>query len=939
MEQNQLNIDLEKQEFDFSTISNLNEITSIRFDNYTNKIKIPLLINEYPNITELYFSGKSRDTLYETPDNLEQFIHIKHLTLWSCCNFSQMKPMFHLEKLDVVVQNTESDTRKIADLFPNLICIEIWGGHLKNQKLPDEIGNLLLLESLHLVSCGLNDLPHSFVNLKRLKKLYLRGLPMDVFPEEITQLKDLEVLEISQPLIKLPDSLSHLTQLKKLNLHSALNGANMDVAGSFLDKKVYLKPIPDVIGKLNNLEDLNLGICGVFDITPILPLKKLRKLNLQYSALKDCDGFSNFTLLEELNLATSYDLENVDGLIDLPLKKLNLYRSRCESIAVISSLVSLQELNIDSDYIEDFSPIYNHPEIKILEADSEIQKKWHKKEKYNKLPAVDLLISQLKTAELTQFEETILNLSKHVEANYSEENNPLAGYFGIETEDEEITEIEVLDTAIQEHLKNLSDKILITIFDMTFKSVGFDNYNAALIVLEEIILRKNLKTQQQVIKKFYKACEYYDAGHRFWSYTVHDQLIDDLFGQFTSEALYKLLKKASIDMLNSKSGDQMEELFIPAFENTTDLKLQKKLLNVLFKYEDEARTYYGKKYFDGLFERIKNSVSPELVQLILAKKEKNKEQEKWLELLENLNEENLPDAIIQFVNQKPENFNGENFYEITAAAKKIVLPETSLEILLNFIIEKQEKNYLGDLLMTKYHTNSPEKIIDFLKIQLNKESLEIAEVFNILKNIITDLTGLNTPFAELKIYEDFIVSDCKVSYDKVYNLEINKLLNIFFQYDSYRSDKDISWVLEKTKTIIDKTNEPEYKELRYNTYLLMDSGEYKRVKEAFDVLYPKIKEIKDQGVLFYNIIAAIKLNDGPYFDLLYNEVQQLQKITEVLLAFNLACAFAHFGRKEKMLFYIKESIRLGKMKQQFLDDTDFEKYWQDTDFLGVIEEK
>ncbi|WP_163398803.1 TPR end-of-group domain-containing protein [Flavobacterium fluviatile] len=58
-----------------------------------------------------------------------------------------------------------------------------------------------------------------------------------------------------------------------------------------------------------------------------------------------------------------------------------------------------------------------------------------------------------------------------------------------------------------------------------------------------------------------------------------------------------------------------------------------------------------------------------------------------------------------------------------------------------------------------------------------------------------------------------------------------------------------------------------------------------------------------------------------------------------MLAYNLACELAYFGRKEEMQAYIKEAIRLGKMKQQFLDDTDFEKYWKDADSLKAIDEE
>lgn len=940
MERNELSIDLSKEKFNFSELTNLNEITAIRFDNYTDKIEIPLSINEYPNITELYFSG-TKENLYETPNNLEKFIHITHLTLWSYCDFTKMQPMLHLEKLDVVVKNTEKDTRNIVALFPNLKHLEIWGGHLKDQSLPDEISSLKSLESLQLSSCGLENLPQSFVSLKQLKKISLGGLPMNTFPEEITQLENLEILEISQPLTKLPDDLSNLKNLKKLNLKSALNGANMDVATDFFNEdKIYLKPIPEMIGNLKNLEDLNLAICGVFDITPILPLKKLKKLNLQYSALKNCDGFSNFTILEELNLESSYNLKKIDGLNGLPLKKLSLRSNySIKSIDVLSTLELLENLNIEScSEIKDYSPLYKHAGIKKLKADDKIIKNWKKREKYQQLPSIAMIISQLETENLMQFEEAILDLSKHVDANYSEENNPLAGYFGVETEDEEITEIEVLDTAIQKHLKNLSDKTLVTIFGMTFKSVGDDNYQAALLVLEEVIARRNAETQKQIIKKFYKACKYYDAGHRFWSNTVYDQLIDTLFAQFTSEALYQLLKKASTDMLNSEGGDQMEALFIPAFENAKDQELQEKLLQVFFEYEKEARGYYGKSYFDQLLLQINDVGSVELQDLILRKKEENKEPEDWLTLLENLNEDNFPSVIDKILNQTPENFNEHYFHKIVAAAQKIVLRESNLIALLNFMV-KERNNDLPDVLIFQYHKKAPEKLIAFLEAQLEKNNFDIYDVAKLVKRIIKQLSESNTPLAEFEIYENFLASHCDVSFDEIYNLEIKTLLNSFFRYLSWHW-VDSSWTLEKAKEVALKIEgEFNYTELRSNTYSLVDLGKYEKAKEVFEILHPILKYSENEGALFYNIIAAIKLNDEPYFNLLYKEAQKIEKISEVLLTYNLACGLAHFGRKEDMLFYIKESIRLGKIKQQFLDDTDFEKYWEDSEFLEAIEDK
>ncbi|WP_445456706.1 leucine-rich repeat domain-containing protein [Flavobacterium sp. HNIBRBA15423] len=935
METHKVRIDLAKETFNFSEISNLHEIEEIRFDNCTEKFEIPLTINEYSNITRLSFSGQSKDSLYETPDNLEQLIHIKHLTFWRYCDFTKLKPMTHIEELYITVKDVETDIKQTIILFPNLKKITVWGNFLKKQLLPEEIGNLNLLESINLVECGVSTIPDSIANLKQLKELKLRGLPLKSFPEVITQLENLEVLEIGSSLIKLPNGFSNLKKLKKLNLDNSLNR-------SATREDKYLKPIPEVIGKLKNLEELSLGSCKVFDITPITPLKNLKKLNLRFSTLKDCAGFSNFSQLEDLILATNYDLVDIEGLKGLPLKKLELTFNPIKSIEIITSLKSLETLDIQNcRYINDFNPVYNHPNIKELEAEFKILENWKKRLEIKELPSISTIITQLETEALSKFEEAISYLSKLVKANYSNKENPLAEYFNLKNEEEKIAKIEIFDNAIQKHLKNLSEKTLITIFKMTFKSVIHDNYNASLIVLEEIITRKNVETQKKIVEQFYDACKFYDAGHRLWSSTVYDQLIDDLFPQFTSEALFQLLKKASTDMLNTNGGDGMEVLFIPAFQNTTDDVLYKKFLKILYKYDEEARTYYGKEYFDTLLQQIIDIASPELEILISAKKEENKEQEALSELLENLNEANLPKAIGMLGNKIPKKMEDDFLYNINKACQKNEISEEAVRQLIIFLIKKKELYYLADLLKYKYHKTHPEKIIETLDQAITTKSLGKNEIYDIVRMIIIYLVpDEHVLFHDLEIYRNFIITKCDVLIDNVYDIEVQQLLTRYFDAKDKFSSGGPTYLLEKTKEIISKTEvQFSYKNLKYEISSLVHYGVNEKCRTVFNYLYPKIINYSDEDILYPNVIASIKLNDWTYFDTLLKEIQKLEEITQVLLAYNLSCGFAHFGRKEEMLFYSKESIRLGKTKQEFLDDKDFEKYWNDEDFLKTIEEE
>ncbi|VXB20405.1 conserved hypothetical protein [Flavobacterium sp. 9AF] len=937
MNTTEIRIDLAENQFTFSEINHPENITAIRFDNYNQKIELPLIINEYPNIKKLSFHGLSKENLFETPNNLEQLIHIQDLCLWGNCDFTKMKPMPQIEELYVSVRNVETETKQIITCFPNLKKIKIWGNFLKKQTLPNEIETLISLESINLVECGLRNIPNSISNLKGLKELNLRGLDLQSFPEVITQLENLEVLEISNSLIKLPNSFGNLKKLKKLNLDNSLNHGDKQ-------ESKYLKPIPEIIGTFEHLEELSLNSCGVFDITPITSLKKLKKLSLRYSTLKNCDAFSSFSCLEDLNLSTSYELKDLEGLKDLHLKKLDLSSNYMKSIEVIATLNFLETLDIENcRYINDFNPIYNHPTLKELEADYKILRNWEKRNRFKTLPSIDLIKKQLELKDILKFEEAILQLSKHIKLNYNNKENPLASYFNLKVKGEEITEIELLDQAIQRHINNLSDATLIALFKMAFKSV-YDNYNATLLVLEEIISRKNCTTQKKIVKQFYKACEYYDAGHRYWGYTVQDQLIDNFFPQFTSEALYQLLKKASTDLLNSEGGDQMEELFIPAFENTTDVDLQKKLLKVFFKYEEEARTYFGKEYFDTILTQIQAVALPELNTFLTETKEKNKLQEALISDLENLNTENLPKIIAMLGNGISKKLEDEYLYNVVKAIQKNTLDEKWITQCVSYLRNKEEASYMAQILESKFHKTNPEKIILYFDNWLAENNSEktIDLISEVIRLLLLHLNrNENYTFEDLQIYRNYAITICKEERSKIYSGEIRNLLSFYFNRLSNHQDKNNSdWVLEKITAIFDRSeNQFSYDNLYYDIYYLVNNGENERCRTLFYTLSPRIKNYLDEDILYLNVIAAIKLNDETYFNLLLKEIGKLEEITQVLLAFNLACGYAHFDRKEEMLLYIKESIRLGKTKQQFLDDTDFKKYWKDEDFLKAIEEE
>ncbi|EKO33664.1 TPR end-of-group domain-containing protein [Leptospira santarosai] len=63
-----------------------------------------------------------------------------------------------------------------------------------------------------------------------------------------------------------------------------------------------------------------------------------------------------------------------------------------------------------------------------------------------------------------------------------------------------------------------------------------------------------------------------------------------------------------------------------------------------------------------------------------------------------------------------------------------------------------------------------------------------------------------------------------------------------------------------------------------------------------------------------------------------------EKITDSILAFNIACLHANRGEKQQMLKYTKLAIDLGQSKKHFGKNPGFEKFWKDPDFLKLIQE-
>jgi hypothetical protein len=303
-------------------------------------------------------------------------------------------------------------------------------------------------------------------------------------------------------------------------------------------------------------------------------------------------------------------------------------------------------------------------------------------------------------------------------------------------------------------------------------------------------------------------------------------------------------------------------------------------------------------------------------------------------LIPDINDENLT-RLIKMLEE--DTFEEKYIYQIVKAATEKSITKESLEILLQYSVNRKKRVYVSMLLIAKFHPVEPHKIIDFFRSPLVKKNQDLDDQLNLVKGLICSLIDKNEPFENIQIYEQFLVSDYHVTIDNVYAIEIERLLDNYFEDKHYyigntnneQQLKNVQWLLSKVKGTIS------YKNLFSHTFTLIDGEEYQRVKDVYGIIYPKVGETKNEFVWSHCLVAAIKLTDRFFFDFLYSEIKRIS-VNDTSTLFNIACGLAHFGAKTETLEAIKTAVQAGKKKQQFLDDTDFETYWNDEDFLNVL---
>jgi hypothetical protein len=107
------------------------------------------------------------------------------------------------------------------------------------------------------------------------------------------------------------------------------------------------------------------------------------------------------------------------------------------------------------------------------------------------------------------------------------------------------------------------------------------------------------------------------------------------------------------------------------------------------------------------------------------------------------------------------------------------------------------------------------------------------------------------------------------------------------------------------------------------------------VDVKYEAMSYSISVIASQGIILDTISKNTKISKL-VFDKLLGDNYDMTTHKNGTLIYNLACYYAINNRKIAMLDAIKQARKRGKPSKQFMDDTDFQNYWNDTEFVNAI---
>lgn len=293
------------------SLSRLKKLKEIRI--FGNKVdsKTPYELNGLENISQIEKLYIEWTNLKKVPDSLKYLTNLEKLELINCgqirnidviCNLSNLKEA-HFNQIGI--ERIPKDIAQLKEL-------EIFEISLYNDQ--DRLSNPIL--------------PETFAELKKLKKLIFHNCYLNAsrLPEYISNIKNLEILEMLRTNLLLPRSIAGLSQLKELTIreNTALNALPEDIGQCKILKRIdiedtAIEELPESITQLTNLEYLDLSYNEIKRLPENLGnLRKLEHLNLINNNIvyipESIGDLSNLKGLSIMDQNAGYGNKVVDAL-------------------------------------------------------------------------------------------------------------------------------------------------------------------------------------------------------------------------------------------------------------------------------------------------------------------------------------------------------------------------------------------------------------------------------------------------------------------------------------------------------------------------------------------------------------------------------------------------------------------------------------------------
>lgn len=855
-----------------------------------------------------------------------------------------------LLSLYVVVKEPFKDVDFIAQHFPDLKVLKIWGHHLATGSLPPSIQQFTALEELELVSCGLAHLPEELGQLQSLKKLKIAGLPMKYFPEVITQLSSLETLRFGQQVTSLPDTLPKLTQLKELNLYDSYHGYLNGSEDSLFDDPKSTS-LPEIFAKLTSLESLNLGYCAIQDVKPLTQLPHLKHLVLVSTFITHLKDVAQISQLESLSIKSCDKIKDIEALAPLQsLKELdisNLYSLK--SLQVIEKLSSLEKLNIKScRRIQDLSVIYQHAQLTHLKADEKILEKWENRDNLDTPSDKDSIAQNIESGQLAEVQQGIKDLLVYLDQHGSEDESLLPEIFTMEAEDgydeESMANLPQIEAMIKRFQDELSNEDYVNIFKACYQSI-YHNFQPALDAFDMIARRNAIDSQKEIVNHFLELMEYYDGGHRFWGSTTLDSLIDDYLADFSSDALALLLENCSNDNLNASHGDAMDQLYIAAFNKVKDPTTLQSLLSSFTAYFEEMTEYEADYFTETLpITSILENSPPEVKAGLSLLTEK---QSRLNSLIQDL-ESNDSEKVAKVIDQLGENIDLKSHEKIedfilNALDKDQVSTSTILQYFSFVLGQALNFGHYGfrkiSYRLAHDHFSAFQEWLQNHQEENNHATLKTLISYAIqqayLQNneeLLPLLRELRKPFSTKDIQGDVN----KDLHDLLKYLEANQrgastpnvLTHFHYLKDAQGKVVGGYHASSVARTIIDMAGWAKKNNTDYEQNLIQNIPHF-----------PKLEfNNKTQQQLLGAILKAV-LNQKSNTHLV-ELIDQLPNPGDVLskkVALQIACFYAWQENKTQVSQYLQKAVKLGISTTDISQHAAFEKYMADEQFLASLE--